>query len=143
MSRNNFLKGLEACKPGDLICIDWCDASIGKSRANHGSIEVPVKSIGIFVMLARAKTLTVLLAQNCFEYADGFFDVDYTAIPAAWASEVHVIQPQFVSRIIAENLAASFLVSKNQVMRSTEPRAFRIRQQHLLSHERRRFLNAG
>lgn len=143
MSKKTVLKGLEACTPGDLICVDWLDASIGKSRANHGSIEVPVKSIGIFVILAKSKTLTILLAQNCFEYADGFYDVDYTAIPAAWASEVQVIQPQFVSRNVAENLAESFLVSKNQVMRSSEPRATRVRQRHLLSHKKRRFLNAG
>ena len=74
---------------------------------------------------------------DCLEYADGFYDVDYTAIPAAWASEVRVIQAQFVSRNAAENLAESFLVSKNQVMRSSEPREIRVRQAHLLSHKRR------
>jgi hypothetical protein len=137
MSEKSVFEGLEACRPGDLICVDWCDASIGKSRTNHGSIDLPVKSIGVFVMLAKSKTLTILLAQNCFEYADGYFDVDYTAIPAASASEVHVIQAQFVSRNVAENLAESFLVGKNKVMRSTEPRTFRVRQAHLLSHKRR------
>ncbi len=130
------LKGLDSCKPGDLVCVDWCDASIGKSRANRGVVEVPVKSVGVFVMVTRSKTLTLLLAQNCFEYADGYYDVDYTAIPAAWASEISVIQTAFMSMQVVESLAESFMLTKNQVKRSSESRAFLHRQQHLYSHRR-------
>jgi hypothetical protein len=100
--------------PGDLICVDWYDANIGKSRMS-GSVEVPVKSFGIFVMVAKARKPTILLAQNCFEYADGFFDVDYMAIPADWSSAVQVIQKQYISRRMAEGLAESFMLTGNQV----------------------------
>ena len=71
----NVLGILADVAPGDLVCVDWYDANIGKSRANGGSIEVPVKSFGVFVMVAKGKKPTILLAQNCFEYADGFYDV--------------------------------------------------------------------
>lgn len=133
MSRE-LLKALGDCEPGDLVCVDWYDANIGKSRANSGSIEVPVKSFGVFVMVAKAKKPTILLAQNCFEYADGFYDVDYMAIPAAWSSEVKVIQKQYISRRMAEGLAESFMITGNQVKRSVEPRAFLHRQQRLCTH---------
>ena len=129
-----ILKTLENCKPGDLVCVDWYDANIGKSRANGGSIEVPVKSFGVFVMVAKAKKPTILLAQNCFEYADGFYDVDYMAIPAAWSSDISVIQKQIIPRRMAEGLAESFMLTKNQVKRSVEPRAFLHRQQRLCTH---------
>ena len=122
--------------PGDLVCVDWYDANIGKSRASS-SVEVPVKSFGIFVMVAKAKKATILLAQNCFEYADGFFDVDYMAIPAAWSSGIQVISKQYISRRMAEGLAESFMVTKNAVKRSVEPRAFLHRQQRLYAHRGR------
>ena len=129
-----ILKELETCTPGDLVCVNWFDANIGKSRANGGSIEVPVKSFGIFVMVAKAKKPTILLAQNCFEYSNGFYDVDYMAIPAAWSSDIHVIQKQYISRRMAEGLAESFMITGNQVKRSVEPRAFLHRQQRLSKH---------
>ena len=129
--KKEILRGLDACTPGDLVCVDWYDANIGKSRANGGSIEVPVKSFGIFVMVAKAKKPTILLAQNCFEYANGFYDVDYMAIPAAWSSDISVIQKQIIARRMAEGLAESFMLTKNQVKRSSEPRAFLHRQRRL------------
>ena len=132
-----ILKTLGACEPGDLVCVDWYDANIGKSRANGGSIEVPVKSFGVFVMVAKGKKPTILLAQNCFEYADGFYDVDYMAIPAAWSSVISVVQKQYVPRRMAEGLAESFMVTGNQVKRSVEPRVFLHRQQRLSCHGRR------
>jgi hypothetical protein len=129
--------------PGDLICVDWFDASIGKSRVNScGGIDVPVKSVGIFVLVAKNKKPTILLAQNCFEYGDGFFDVDYTAIPAAWNSEIKVLVKGFISAEKAAVLAESFMLTKNQVKRSSEPRALLHRQQHLrhcLGRRRRKF----
>ena len=122
--------------PGDLICVDWFDANIGKSRMS-GSVEVPVKSFGIFVMVAKARKPTILLAQNCFEYADGFYDVDYMAIPTDWSNNVQVIQKQYISRRMAEGLAESFMLTKQQVKRSIEPRAFLHRQQRLYTHKGR------
>ncbi len=131
MSQEEVLKTLKNLKSGDLICCSWCDANIGKSRANHGVIEVPVKSWGIFVMLLKGKVPTILLAQNCFEYANGVYDVDYTAIPLSWAFDIKVLEKQHVSKQIADGLAESFMMSGTQVARSAQPRAFLHRQKHL------------
>jgi hypothetical protein len=73
------IKGLAA---GDLVLIEWLDASIGKSLSNGVSgIDVPVKSWGIFIGLLGSKKKHVILAQNCFRYSDGLYDIDYTAVP--------------------------------------------------------------
>jgi hypothetical protein len=43
LERNsNQIKNLQA---GDLVCIEWCDASISNPQSNGvGGIDVPVKS---------------------------------------------------------------------------------------------------
>jgi hypothetical protein len=69
--------------PGDLIAVDWCDASVGKSSGSGMTIDVPVKSWGIFVGLIGDRTKHIVIAQNSFRYSDGLFDLDYTAIPLA------------------------------------------------------------
>ncbi len=51
------LKLLENVKSGDLISVDWCDASVGKSSGSGMAIDVPVKSWGIFVGLISDKVI--------------------------------------------------------------------------------------
>ncbi|MFB3889488.1 MAG: hypothetical protein ACE14S_08345, partial [Candidatus Bathyarchaeia archaeon] len=55
---------------GDLVLVEWCDASIGKSLSNGvAGIDVPVKSYGVFIGVLGQRTKHVLLAQNCFRYS--------------------------------------------------------------------------
>jgi hypothetical protein len=70
------LKLLESVKPGDLIAVDWCDASVGKSTGSGMGIDVPVKSWGIYVGLIGDKIKHIVIAQNSFRYADDLFDLD-------------------------------------------------------------------
>lgn len=84
MVKSNLRKQLESLSPGDLISCSWCDASTGKSSSNGGVIDVPVRSWGVFVGLFGNKTKHIVLAQNSFQYADGLYDLDYTAIPLSW-----------------------------------------------------------
>jgi len=68
--------------PGDLVKIEWFDASVGKSLSGGlAGIDVPVKSWGIYIGLLGQKNKHIILAQNNFQYADGLYDIDYTAIP--------------------------------------------------------------
>ena len=54
------IKGLVA---GDLICVEWYDASIGKSLSNGLSgIDVPVKSWGVFIGILGQKNKRIILA---------------------------------------------------------------------------------
>ena len=77
---------------GDLVCVEWVDASIGKSLSGGlNGIDVPVVSWGVFLGVLGAKNRHIVLAQNSFRYVDGFYDIDYTAIPVSWASKATVI----------------------------------------------------
>jgi hypothetical protein len=49
MKDKNLKKQLESLSVGDLICVDWCDASCGESLDSGVDVDVPVKSWGLFV----------------------------------------------------------------------------------------------
>ena len=68
LSKESLESQLELCRPGDLVCCMWTDASIGKTSTNGGVIDVPVRSCGIFVGVF-GKRKHIILAQNSFEYA--------------------------------------------------------------------------
>jgi hypothetical protein len=54
------LKALENVASEDLIAVEWCDASVGKSSGSGMTIDVPVKSWGIFVGLIGDRGLHLL-----------------------------------------------------------------------------------
>jgi hypothetical protein len=107
--KNNLNKTIENLTPGDLISIEWSDASVGKSSGSGMAIDVPVKSWGVFVGLI-GKTKHIVLAQNSFRYSDGLFDLDYTAIPLSWAFNIEVLAKNHVPTETAEKLVNSFLI---------------------------------
>jgi hypothetical protein len=97
---------------GDLICVEWSDASIGKSLSNGvNGIDVPVKSWGIFIGELGQKRKHLILAQNCFRYSDGLYDIDYTAVPLPWTTNATVIVKEYVSAEEAQVLLKSFTVN--------------------------------
>ncbi len=110
MRKNELRKAVEGLDAGDLVSCEWCDASIGKSRSNGLAIDVPVKSWGVYVGLFGEKIKHIVLAQNSFRYADGMFDLDYTAIPLSWTTDVRILSKEHVPREVAVNLVNSFLL---------------------------------
>lgn len=98
---------------GDLMRVDWYDASIGKSLGG-GSIDVPVVSWGIFLGVMGRHRKHIVLAQNNFCYADGFYDIDYTAIPLSWTNEVKLLVKQVIPRKEAEHLIRSFVLGQRR-----------------------------
>jgi len=104
------IKGLAA---GDLVMLEWHDASIGKSLSNGVSgIDVPVKSWGVYIGALGQKRKHIILAQNCFRYSDGLYDIDYTAIPVPWTTNATVIAKAHVAASEAKDLLNSFLVNE-------------------------------
>lgn len=103
-------KTLENVNPGALVCVNWCDASVGKSSGSGMAIDVPVKSWGIYVGLIGDKVKHIVLAQNSFRYADGLFDLDYTAIPLSWAVDVTVLVNEHIPKEDAAKLVNSFMM---------------------------------
>ena len=108
--KNKDLKSqLSTLNIGDLICVEWCDASVGNSRGTGTSIDVSVKSWGIFIGVLGEKAKHIMLAQNSFRYSDGLFDLDYTAIPLGWTANIAVISKEHIPGDLASKLVNSFL----------------------------------
>ncbi len=116
-------KLLENVKPGDLISVDWCDASVGKSSGAGMAIDVPVKSWGIYVGLIGDRIKHVVLAQNSFRYADNLFDLDYTAVPVGWVLGVSVLVKEHIPIDSASKLVNSFMMGGHRAL--NRPRTFR------------------
>ena len=104
-------KQIKGLQPGDLVRIEWFDASIGKSLTGGlAGIDIPVKSWGIYIGILGQKNKHIILAQNNFRYADGLYDIDYTAIPQAWTSNIQTIHKNnHIQKHEAEQLLNSFL----------------------------------
>ncbi len=123
---------VELLSPGDLICVEWCDASVGQSsRGGARAIDVPVRSWGIFIGVLGAEAKHIVLAQNSFRYADGLFDLDYTAIPLSWTIDFSVLVKGLILKDAVGELVNSFLVdghrSHNRRLRTLRCRIFQQR----------------
>lgn len=117
-------KTIEKLKPGDLICCSWCDASVGKSSNNGGIIDVPVRSWGVYIGLFGRNAKHIVIAQNSFQYADGLYDLDYTAIPLGWTVEITILIAEYYPQQIAGSLVNSFLQKDRKTFTtSNRPRA--------------------
>jgi hypothetical protein len=129
-----ILKQIKGLATGDLVQVEWLDASIGKSLSNGVSgIDVPVKSWGIFIGLLGSKKKHVILAQNCFRYSDGLYDIDYTAVPIPWTTNATIIAKAHVNAEEAKVLLNSFTI--NEKMKTEKPSLSRcLRQQRVRNH---------
>jgi hypothetical protein len=98
---------------GDLVCVEWCDASIGKSLSNGlGGIDVPAKSWGVFIGVMGKKREHVILAQNAFQYSDGLYDIDYIAVPLPWTTGATILEKGHVGAEEAQVLLHSFTINE-------------------------------
>jgi hypothetical protein len=94
---------------GDLIGIEWCDASIGKSLGSGTGVDVHVLSIGIYVGTLGETSKYIVIAQNNFRYADGLYDIDYTSMPLAWSTRVSVLIKGYFVQPQLQQLLNSFI----------------------------------
>ena len=125
------LKQIKDLVAGDLVFVSWFDASIGKSLSGGlAGIDVPVSSWGIFIGVLGEKNKHLILAQNNFHYADGLYDIDYTAVPLSWTVSLRVIEKHHVNSEEAQGLVSSFLMGG----RRRVPR--RTRQQKVVNHDK-------
>jgi hypothetical protein len=129
---NSQIRQLSA---GDLVCVEWCDASIGKSLSNGiGGIDVPVKSWGVFIGVLGKSREHVILAQNCFRYSDGLYDIDYTAVPLPWATSAKVIEGGYIGEEEAKVLLNSFTLNQKAKGEKTTYNRSRCAQRRLRNH---------
>ena len=133
VTKKGLKKVFSELQPGDLICVDWCDASVGKSSSSGVIIDIPVRSWGLYVGLFGQRTKHIVLAQNSFCYSDGLYDLDYTAIPTSWALDVLVLLKGHIPADIAQALVNSFVLGGHRA--SNHNRTF---QRRLAVHEHER-----
>lgn len=130
MQDKNLRKQLEKLSSGDLVCVEWCDASVGKSLGSGVAVDVPVKSFGVFIGVLGSKNKHVVIAQNAFKYSDGFFDIDYTSIPLSWTVQIILVTKNLVNSTEAQYLVNSFLMGGRRTLQN------RTRQQKVRNHDR-------
>jgi hypothetical protein len=124
-------KQVKDLHPGDLVRIEWFDASVGKSLSGGlAGIDVPVKSWGIYIGLLGQKNKHIIIAQNNFQYADGLYDIDYTAIPTSWTTKIQTIQKNHIQKPEAKQLLNSFLKGGRKTLNQ------RIQQKRAVNHDR-------
>ena len=114
---NKVLKKLKNVALGDLVCVEWFDASVGKSLGSGVGVDVPARSWGIYIGVLGKWRKHILIAQNYFEYSNGMYDLDYTAVPVSWAVKVQVVGKNHVTVEEAERLFTSFLRGGRQVLK--------------------------
>jgi hypothetical protein len=72
---------------GDLVQIDWLDASEAKGRLEKGSFDTPVCSVGWFLGLKGRKTRHLVIAK---EFIRGACAFHYNVIPLGMVENVRV-----------------------------------------------------
>jgi hypothetical protein len=116
---------------GDLVRVEWTDASIGKSLSAGLNVDVPVASWGVYLGLLGQRSKHIILVQNNFHYADGLCDLDYTAIPLVWSTKVVVIAKNHIQPTDAQVLMNSFLMGGRRSLQN------RTRQERVSNHHDR------
>jgi hypothetical protein len=116
---------------GDLVRVEWTDASIGKSLSAGLNVDVPVASWGVYLGLLGQRSKHIILVQNNFHYADGLCDLDYTAIPLVWSTKVVVIAKNHIQPSEAQALMNSFLMGGRRSLQN------RTRQERVSNHHDR------
>jgi hypothetical protein len=125
------LKQIKDLKPGDLVFVSWFDASIGKNLSGGlAGIDVPVSSWGIFIGVLGQKNKHLILAQNNFYYADGLYDIDYTAISLSWTASLKVIEKHHLGSEEAQGFVSSFLMGGRRRFPKGK------RQQRVVNHDK-------
>jgi hypothetical protein len=108
---------LSALKKGDLIRVDWFDASRGQSLTIRGRLDIPVFSWGIYLGILGQKRRHIVLAQNSFKLNNEFYDVDYTCVPVSFLDCVTVINKAEITPDVAELLLLSFTSGRRRIIK--------------------------
>ncbi|MEM2815783.1 MAG: hypothetical protein QW056_03455 [Candidatus Bathyarchaeia archaeon] len=117
--------------PGDLVRIEWFDASIGRSLSGGlNGIDVPVVSWGVFLGVLGSKNRHIIIAQNCFRYSDGYYDIDYTSVPLNWTVKALALAREHVPCCEAKVMLNSFLAGGRRTFKHAK------RQRRVKRHEK-------
>jgi hypothetical protein len=108
---------LSELEKGDLVRVDWFDASRGQALTIRGRLDIPVYSWGIYLGVLGQKRRHIVLAQNSFKLNNEFYDVDYTSIPVSFLDGITVIHKAELPPNIAELLLLSFTSGRRRIIK--------------------------
>jgi len=131
LNKETSKKQLEKLEIGDLISVSWWDASVGKSlgTGKKVNIDLPVQSWGIYLGVLGEKAKHIMVCQNSFCYEEGLYDLDYTAIPLTWSTDIKIISKKYIPKEEALKLVKSFTQNKHPAL--SRPRVFKHIQKRL------------
>ena len=108
---------LDNVAKGDLVRVNWFDASRGQALTIRGRLDIPVYSWGIYLGVLGQKRRLIVLAQNSFKLNNDFYDVDYTCIPVSVLDGVTVIHKTEIPPDVAEMLLLSFTSGRRRIIK--------------------------
>lgn len=107
---------LKTLNPGDLIRVEWFDASTGAALDYMGRIEFPVISWGVFLgVYGEPKHL--VMAQSNWIRSEDFYDPDVVVIPLSWAEKVVKKTPKEVTKDFVNKLLRALFVGRVRSLR--------------------------
>jgi hypothetical protein len=114
---NNALhENIRNLQLGDLVRIEWFDASKGEARINKRAepivqFDIPVTSWGVFLGIVGKKAKHVFLLRDHFEMNEeiGVYDVDFNVIPIGMIDGIEVLKTGELDCDVAVLLQEAFL----------------------------------
>lgn len=110
------IKQVKDLRLGDLLRVEWNDASKGEARVSKDSqsdvqFDIPVTSWGIFLGIVGHKTKHIVLLRDHFEMsaAQGIYDIDFNVVPLGMISNLTILKRAELDRDVARLLQTLFL----------------------------------
>ncbi len=94
-------EALKKLHPGDLVKVEWLDASRGKietsekyteAGAEGAEIDLPVNSFGVFIGIFGRKKRHIVLVASQWIYCRGLGQIDCTVIPLGTVEKIVLMQ---------------------------------------------------
>lgn len=113
---NEITKQIKALRLGDLVRVEWFDASQGETRVAKDTeldmqFDIPVTSWGVFLGVRGRKIKHIILLRDHFEMSDslGVYDINFNAVPLGMVSSVAVLKRGELDSQMAALLKLAFL----------------------------------
>ena len=110
------IRHIEDLRLGDLVRLEWSDASKGEARVSKNGesgvqFDIPVTSWGVFLGIVGRKTKHVVLLRDHFQMNErfGVYDIDFNVIPLGMICNVEVLRRAELDRGLARLLQTAFL----------------------------------
>lgn len=87
MGIKTVLKQIEDLRFGDLVVIEWLDASEATGKLQHDKFDTAVQSVGYFLAVKGRRTRHVVIAKEIVDYQS----YHYNVIPVGMIQAVTVI----------------------------------------------------